>query len=138
VPRRHQRCRDGDPTCDEDGVADGRCSISVALCLNVFDFRSSRLSARRLPRCEPGRVRSVHLRSGGRLTSLAAEDDAALRGAIAALPSLPTKLHAACTSSVRIGVPVAGPDSPGRVNLRARARGSLGTTLARVTLRCDP
>jgi hypothetical protein len=138
VPRRHQRCRDGDPTCDEDGVADGRCSVSVALCLNVFDFRSSRLSARRLPRCEPGRVGSVNLQSGGRLTSLAAEDDAALRGAIAALPSLPTKLNAACTSSVRIGVPVAGPDSPGRVNLRARARGSLGTTLARVTLRCDP
>jgi len=138
VPSRRQRCRDGDPACDEDGTADGRCSMSVALCLNVFDFRPSRLSPRRVPRCEPGTVRSVELRSGGRLTNLAAEDDAALRGAIDALPPLPTTLRAACTASVRVGVPVAGAGARGRVNLRARARGSLGATTARVTLLCEP
>ncbi len=27
------RCRDGDPTCDADGVADGGCTFPVALCL---------------------------------------------------------------------------------------------------------
>jgi hypothetical protein len=138
VPRRHQRCRDGDPTCDEDGSADGRCTMSVALCLNVFDFRSSRLSPRRLPRCEPGTVRSVQLVGGGRFTSLAADDDAALRDAIGALPELPTDLRGACTASVQVGVPVASVLSTGRVNLRARARGSLGTTTARVALFCDP
>ena len=28
-------CRDGDPACDADGVADGACTFAVALCLNV-------------------------------------------------------------------------------------------------------
>jgi hypothetical protein len=134
VPSRRQRCRDGDPACDADGAADGRCTVSVGLCLNVFDFRSSRLSPRLLPRCEPGVVRTLDLLGGG----LAAEDDAALRAAIGALPELPTDLHGACTVPVTIGIPVAGADSEGRVSLRARARGSLGRTTARVTLFCDP
>jgi kumamolisin len=138
VPSRRQRCRDGDPACDEDGVADGRCTLSVSLCLNVFDFRSSRLSSRRVPRCEPGTVRSVELQSGGRLTSLAADEAAAVRAAIGALPDLPTSLRGACTASVPIAISVAGPGARGRVNLRARARGSLGSTTARVALLCEP
>jgi hypothetical protein len=138
VPSRRQYCHDGDPTCDEDGTADGRCTVSVALCLNVFDFRSSRLSPRRVPACEPGVVRRVQLKGGGRFTSLAADDDAALRAAIGALPALPTTLRGACTASVQIGVPVSGPDSRGRVKLRASARGSHGATTARVALLCDP
>ncbi len=138
VPSRRQRCRDGDPICDEDGTADGRCTVSVALCVNVFDFRSSRLSPRRLPRCEPGTVRALDLLGGGRFTSLAVDDDAALRAAIGALPTLPTQLRGACTAPVPIAVPVAGVDSGGSVSLRARARGSLGTTTARVALFCDP
>jgi hypothetical protein len=138
VPSRRQRCRDGDPTCDGDGTADGRCTMSVALCLNVFDFRSSRLSPRRVPACEPGTVRRVRLQGGGRRTSLAADDADALRAAIGALPALPTTLRGACTASVPVVVPVAGPTSRGRVNLRARAQGSLGSTTARVALACDP
>jgi kumamolisin len=138
VPSRTQRCRDGDPTCDEDGVADGRCTVSVALCLNVFDFRSSRLSPRRVPRCEPGSVRRVQLQGGGRHASLAADDEAELRAAIGALPALPTTLRGACTASVQVGVPAASALSRGRVNLRARTQGSLGSTSARVALLCDP
>ena len=138
VPSRSQRCRDGDPLCDADGTADGRCSLSVALCLNIFDFRSSRLSPRRLPRCEPGTVRAVDLVPGGRFGTLAPEDDAALRAAIGALPPLPTTLHGACTAPVTIGIPVAGAESEGRLDLRAQARGSLGKTTARVALFCDP
>ena len=112
--------------------------MSVALCLNVFDFRSSRLSPRRVPACEPGTVRRVRLQGGGRRTSLAAADDAALRAAIGALPALPTTLRGACTASVQVAVPVAGAASRGRVNLRARTQGSLGSTTARVALACDP
>jgi hypothetical protein len=112
--------------------------MSVALCLNVFDFHASRLSQKRVPRCEPGTVRAVQLLGGGRSTSLAADDDAALRAAIGALPPLPTALRAACTASVPVSVPVADVFSRGRVNLRARAGGSLGQTTARVALFCDP
>lgn len=138
VPSRRQVCRDGDPACDEDGTADGRCTHSVALCLNVVDFRSSRLSARNVPRCGPGVVRSVRLRPGKRRTSPAPEDAAALEDAIRALPPLPTRLREACTATVPIRVPVVGPDSRGRVDLRARVRGSLGATTAHVALLCNP
>src|SRR5207249_2036830 len=39
LPAIQQTCRDGDPGCDADGVADGRCTLRVALCLNVVDLR---------------------------------------------------------------------------------------------------
>ena len=28
------RCRDGDPSCDEDGIVNGECSLSVGVCAN--------------------------------------------------------------------------------------------------------
>src|SRR6185369_4432438 len=33
LPSLHQTCVDGDPSCDADGAADGRCSFRVAVCL---------------------------------------------------------------------------------------------------------
>lgn len=57
-------CRDGDASCDDDGVADGTCRIQVALCLNVS-------------RCAPGTLGSVALR-GAAAEPLAART-AALR-----------------------------------------------------------
>jgi len=80
----------------------------------------------------------VKLQGGGRLTSLSADDEAALQASIGALPALPTTLRGACTASVQVAVPVAGVGSRGRVNLRARTQGSLGATTARVSLSCDP
>jgi len=32
-------CVDGDPTCDADGAADGRCTFEVAACVNNADPR---------------------------------------------------------------------------------------------------
>jgi hypothetical protein len=34
-------CADGDPRCDFDGAADGRCRFHVAVCLNNRDPRSA-------------------------------------------------------------------------------------------------
>jgi subtilase family serine protease len=135
APSRRQRCRDGDPACDEDGAADGRCTTSVALCLNVFDFRASRLTRRGVPRCRPGVVRRVEFLGGD---GLAAGEAAALRDALGALPALPTRLRGACTVSVPVTVPVAGIAGGGSLTLRARARGSRGRTTARLMLSCDP
>jgi hypothetical protein len=42
-------CRDGDPSCDADGVADGVCRIRAAFCLNA-------------PGCAPGALGPVALR----------------------------------------------------------------------------
>src|SRR5262249_36752742 len=42
-------CRDGDPTCDGDGLADGTCRVRAAVCLNV-------------PGCAPGTIGPAVLR----------------------------------------------------------------------------
>ena len=135
LPAVGQRCRDGDPQCDADGLADGRCTLRVALCVNVFDFRILKSHPRRrnFPfRCHPGRVRHVELvspRARGADDATAAAR-ATLLGAIAGLP-LPTALADACTATVPVSVAVGD-----RLRLRARVFGSLGQRTARLALRC--
>jgi hypothetical protein len=135
LPRSIQVCRDGDLACDADGTADGRCTINVALCLNVFDFR--RLVRRGqlvVPRCSPGLVRRVHLKTP-KATVVDPNREQALN-ALASLPELPTSLSSACGATVPIVVPVPGVDSKGQVTLKARVSGTRSTT-AKVTLRCS-
>jgi hypothetical protein len=133
-----QWCHDGDPRCDADGAADGQCTMNVALCLNVVDYRTlQRRGPRRgLPRCEPGTVRDVRLlapREGTRDT-VASANRRALLAALAALPELPVTLDTTCTPTVPVVVPARGAGT----RLRARVRHSSGTMVARVTLRCRP
>lgn len=53
-------CRDGDPSCDHDGVADGMCRVAAAYCLNVAG-------------CTPGTLGPVDLRGpAGGMTAAAA------------------------------------------------------------------
>ncbi len=54
-------CRDGDPSCDRDGVADGTCRVAAAYCLNVAA-------------CAPGTLGPVVLRgnAGGMTAATAA------------------------------------------------------------------
>jgi Pro-kumamolisin, activation domain len=135
LPAVGQSCRDGDPQCDADGIADGRCTFRVALCANVFDFRllKSHPARRSFPfRCRPGTTRRMRLVSprarGADETDAAAR--AALFGAFASLP-LPTSLADACTTTVPVNVPVGD-----RLRLRALMSGSLGARKARLTLHC--
>lgn len=136
LPRAAQTCRDGDPGCDADGAPDGRCTVNVALCLNVFDLRPALLDGRGLPACEPGLVRRVRLEAPAATgTLLAAENRAALLAALGALPELPTRLRAACTATVPVIVPVR--DRPGGgTRLTARVGRGVGVTRARLRLRC--
>jgi kumamolisin len=137
LPTPRQTCRDGDPQCDADGVADGRCTIAVGLCLNVFDFRPPLLvrSGRRkgLPRCQPGRVRRVRVLSPPQAVRdpVQVANRAAISAAIRGLPSVPTSLSNSCTALVPVTVPVNG-----RVTLRARVADTRGPVEPRVTLRC--
>jgi len=139
LPAVRQTCRDGDPQCDADGVADGRCTVRVGLCLNVFDFRPALLvrsgMRRGLPRCQPGKVRGVHLVSpgaSGRDPVKTANHDA-LVAALRGLPQLPTSLDGACTATVPIIVPASR-----HVTLRARIADSRVPVMPRVTLACTP
>jgi subtilase family serine protease len=140
LPRVRQTCRDGDPECDTDGAADGRCTSNVGLCLNVFDVRSPFLNRKGVPVCEPGSVRHVTLLSPGAHTRdpVVAGNRDALQAALGALPALPTSLRAACTATVPLEVPLGTGGRPGRLNLRARVDGAHGPALARLTLVCLP
>jgi kumamolisin len=137
LPHSEQTCRDGDPQCDVDGTADGRCTINVALCVNAIDFRLVRSTRRGTTlACRPTRVRAIRLRSPRSRTPLDSANRAALDDALGALPALPTDLANACTATVPVVVPVAGPEGPGRTRLRARILHVRGATNPRVTLRC--
>jgi subtilase family serine protease len=138
VPIGRQRCRDGDVSCDADGNADGRCTVKVALCVNVYDFRT--LNAKRsAPRCKQRRVRSVQLvqPKASAADPLAAGNRRTLAAALAALPPFPSKLQNGCTATVPIIVPVQN-GRAGTVDLRARIRTSRGPVLSRIRLSCDP
>src|SRR5439155_7638298 len=99
LPRVRQTCRDGDPECDVDGAADGRCTSNVGLCLNVFDVRSAFLNRKGVPVCEPGPVRrGPPLPPGGHTRDPAvAGTRAALQPPLGALRPFPTSLPAAST-----------------------------------------
>ena len=133
------RCRDGDPACDADGMADGRCTFEVAFCVNVYDFRT--LNAKRTgPVCPRRRIKSVQLlepkSSPG--DPVAADNHRSLAAALGALPAFPTKLEDACTASAPVVVPLKASGGAGQARFRARIRSSRGTVVSRVTLTCDP
>jgi len=137
LPAVHQSCRDGDPQCDSDGIADGTCTLRVALCVNVFDFRIlvARGKNRGLPRCRPKKVRRVRVLSPStreaRRDPLAAANREALVAALGGLPDFPTSLVNTCTTTVPVRV-----SAGTSLTLRARVSGSRGAAAPRVVLGC--
>jgi DNA-binding beta-propeller fold protein YncE len=101
-------CRDGDPACDLDGVADGGCTFGVALCVD-------------LPGCEAGGVPA--LRMNGAASEFA--------DAVAALPAT----AGACTADVPIRVR-RGRRARRSVALRVEARATDGRDRDRLRLTC--
>jgi len=127
-PRRMQSCRDGDPSCDEDGLADGRCMIQAALCLNLADPRLH---------CSTRTVSRVRLRSPSS-RGPAALNRERLEAALTRLPALPTDLRSTCSAPVSIEVPLRRGTRPGRRVLRAAVRSGRRSIRAMVKLRCLP
>src|SRR5262249_41139498 len=101
-------CRDGDPACDADGVADGACTFSAHLCLNV-------------PGCPPAAAAPVHVK-GRAGAALAAAVQGLVTGA------------EACTRDVPIRVPI-GRRARRRVALRAQLRDPASGRIDRDRLR---
>ncbi len=91
-------CRDGDPTCDGDGTADGTCRIGARVCLNVAG-------------CAPGTLGPVEIR--GAAGAPVATQTAAL--------AYPVAGSDVCTGTVEL--PIALGRAPRRrLALRARVR----------------
>jgi hypothetical protein len=137
VPRRVQHCRDGDPACDADGTADGRCTMNVGFCVNVFDPRL--LKADRSPACRTHRIRGVRiLRAGSRQRDpVAADNQRSLRALLGGLPQLPTRLRSACTATAPVVVPV-GARRREKTRVRARVKTGHRSVTSAMTLVCDP
>lgn len=95
VPGTKVACVDGDPACDRDGAADGRCTVGAILCLNNSDPRLQ---------CSPIAVDVVTIRKPGRPRD---EADSANR---AALEQAATSLGLAVESRGAPVVPGPGTD----------------------------
>jgi hypothetical protein len=66
--RRLVRCIDGDSWCDRDGVADGKCTFGVSVCLGNADPR--------FPRCIPAKILDFEVIKPDPMDSAAALDQA--------------------------------------------------------------
>lgn len=117
---RAARCTDGDPACDLDGTLNGRCDLSVRVCL---DDTSA-------PGCHPDVVTGAMLSSPPPLL-------ASLAGALADLP-MPVSAPETCTVPVTVPLPTRG-RRPGRLKLLASASMASGhVDRDRLKLVCRP
>jgi hypothetical protein len=134
LPLIKQRCTDGDPACDADGAANGRCVFEVGVCFNVGD---PRLLSGGVPACAPSDVDVWRLRRPlpDGTKPFEADNAIALRDAVAALaPHVVGGAHAesvdfgpalaegdACTDLVHLTVPLKGAnqDRRGKVTLKS-------------------
>jgi cysteine-rich repeat protein len=145
-PARTQRCVDGDPACDRDGLSDGQCLLEVGVCLAANDPR--------VPTCQPGGVDSVSLNAPNPLLVTAPVDAANASALVQALATLGVTVRAgtnvlvpghavtqrdACTTPVLLTVPHP-PGLPGSKQLNLAARTVDGGRMKRnrVEVVCDP
>ncbi|HYC57644.1 MAG TPA: hypothetical protein VEL28_22110 [Candidatus Binatia bacterium] len=114
MPSLDQTCRDGDPLCDYDGDADGKCTFHVGVCFNVLDRRLTDANDNRL--CTPTDVDEWNLKISGQGddTGDLATMVAALGGGTTNADSVtftdPLDEREACTRHVAIEAPLSQPN----------------------------
>jgi hypothetical protein len=97
---RHVRCVDGDPTCDSDGLVNGRCAFQLAVCAN------STFS----PSCSLNGVQSITIDNA--IDNGDPKFDPAFQALQTAVDSdlqPPSNLVDDCTTATEILVPIKGP-----------------------------
>src|SRR5262249_8563852 len=120
------------------GVADGTCTMEVALCTNVFDLRVTGRDG--LPRCRTGSVRQVRALppGGGGSRQARRQGLRNLRAPFPAPPETPASVDRRCSAPRAIRVPLRARGGPGRIAVRAAVRRSRETVRPRLTLICEP
>jgi hypothetical protein len=127
-PSSRLRCRDGNPACDDDGIA-GQCTFRIALCINNEDPR--------VPQCRPSSLRSLKIRSP-KLRSPRNSVDAVNARSLAAAIDLGEQTTNRCSDHLPIVVPTRGARA-GSKKLQVRATTSRGEAArARLKLTCAP
>jgi hypothetical protein len=123
VPSRRQRCTDGDPACDRDGVA-GQCTVRTLLCVNLEDPR--------FPTCVPFATERLTV-----LAPRAGRDaaDAANAAALAGALDLGAQTLNYCGAPVDLVIPLHGRRRASE-NFRVRVRHLTGNADARLRITC--
>lgn len=126
------RCTDGDPSCDEDGLANGVCKVSLAACLNNTDSR--------YPACTPTDVGVLELKNKPIGHPKHDAQIQALQDAVNAL-GLPTAA-AVCTDLETFTVPLKAKASgfkKGKLRLVSKAYTTGGTKdVDKIKIFCEP
>jgi cysteine-rich repeat protein len=139
-PAAQQRCADGDPSCDADGVINGQCVFDVWMCSNNSDPA--------LPLCEPGQgpggvgfVAVTEPKAPSARQALKTVDDAANRNALLQAAEA-AKVGAAfdtCGPRMQIQVPLKSIVKKGRRKLKVRATSTKGVKdVDALLLICEP
>ena len=136
---RHVRCVDGDPTCDADGLVNGRCTFALSVCAN------STFS----PSCTLSGVQSITVDNA--IDNGDAKFDPAFQAVQTADDGdiqAPTSSLDVCTNPIEIVVPIRGPVgnnrcAPNRKKLRLTAisqviDGKIHTDRDKIQFTCRP
>jgi hypothetical protein len=128
LPSGRLSCVDGDPSCDDDGMA-GQCTFRVALCINNEDPR--------LAACEPSSLRSLRVRSPKPARPRDRADAVNAASLVEAI-DLDQQALNTCSEHLPIVVPTRGERS-GSKRLRVRAETAEGRRAkAALKLTCRP
>ncbi len=128
LPSGRLACVDGDPSCDDDGIA-GQCTFRIALCINNEDPR--------LAACEPSSLRSLQFRSP-RPARPRDRADAVNAASLIEAIDLGKQALNTCSEHLPIVVPTRGTRT-GSKRLRVRAETLEGRRAkAALKLKCRP
>ncbi len=141
VPNAHVDCTDGDPSCDFDGAADGRCRFHVALCVNNHDPRPAASG------CVPSGIGAYELLLPRTRRARDADDEQNAASVLSLVTGLAGPSASLLGAAAQIAPPLTDPDrcSPyGSVTVpigtrifRSKARTSTGKTdVDKLRLRC--
>ena len=138
------RCKDGDASCDMDGIANGKCTFGFSVCLGNSDPR--------LTACKPASVTKFEVMSPSARKSKSALDRAnavaleqmvgtlgveVRRGNAVVSPLVTAATLDKCSALVDLAVPAPAGKKPSRKVLKIRGTASDGRVDAdKVTLEC--
>lgn len=96
-----QTCRDGDPSCDQDGAVDGSCTFRINVCVRVFDT---------VP-CSPESVDTIHatteIQKPSATEAAISPAAAAIRAQLGAIqPLVVGPTHDTCSAAIDMVVPL--------------------------------
>jgi hypothetical protein len=121
-------CHDGDPTCDQDGVA-GQCTFGVLLCINNIDPR--------FPACTPWTTSGLKVLAPSAGAAARSTRDAANAATLATALDLTAQTKNQCSAPLSLQVATRG-THPGSKTFKVKTTTTTGNGTAVLKLTCLP